>query len=333
LTVTEPLPAGGYGKADWVDYTSYWREGDAEWLMERSVLRFASKEDRATQYSNPKFGQVTYNESSLGVGLDRAEMYSKQHNAWVPLLMLANITSTQDDSTGVALSHKLAGGKGVILGPGSPAGTGLVAFSAPIDVLNGVLTVKSDGMTLKVGSKSVKLTTDATSLVSDSPVSATGLTLSGMLNGIGANFSGTVTVSNISMSGTLSGNGVLNGASGTIGGVALGTSAVGGVDIVNAASGYQSQNGMFYGDGSNAYVRQRVANKGALGTAHLKVNATDVYLEGQNTFVNNQLQIRSQRSIQYFNAANNLGPWSGGPVIWGADPGVANVPDGTIWVS
>ena len=68
MTITEPLPVSGYGKADWVDYSNYWREADSEWLMERSVLRYANTTLRTTQYPTPKFGQITYNEQAINLG-------------------------------------------------------------------------------------------------------------------------------------------------------------------------------------------------------------------------------------------------------------------------
>ena len=96
-------------------------------------------------------------------------MYAKQHNKWVPLLMLDNLTSTKDDATGVAMSHKNAGGKGVVFEPTR------TVMDNPIYVMGGVLTVDATGLTIKTGTKTVKLTTDAAGLVSDSPISATAL--------------------------------------------------------------------------------------------------------------------------------------------------------------
>src|SRR6185503_10432504 len=127
---------------------------------------------------------------------------------------------------------------------------------------------------------------------------------------------------NISMSGTLSG-GVLNGSSGTIGGVALASNKV------TASAGFDSQSGSFYGDGSSALMRH--------------TNRTGPYLQvdtgggrfaggGQFDFHTNVRMLNNTYPIYYYagnGAAVNIAPsfYSGG------DPGAGNFPDGTIWIT
>ena len=315
MTIVEPLPVSGYGKANWTDYSNYWREGDAEWLMERTVLRYATPAARAADWPTPKFGQITYNEQSVALGgglyADRPEMWSKQHNAWVPLLMIANIMGTKDDAAGVGLAHKLAGGKGVVF---EPART---VLDNPIYVMGGVLTVDATGLTIKTGAKTVKLTTDATSLVSDSPISATALSTGGALTAVSATLSGSLTVANITLSGTL-GGGVLNGTSGTIGGVAHASNKA------TASAGFDSQSGSFYGDGSSAIMRQSARTGSYVQVSQGNIN----FHGGGYTDVYNQMRIFGGQSIQYIRADGvHTGYFA--PTFWG-DPGVGNVPEGSI---
>lgn len=51
------------GKGDWTDYQDYWRDDDAEWLMERTVLRYDTDTLRNSEWPNPTAGQVIYNAS------------------------------------------------------------------------------------------------------------------------------------------------------------------------------------------------------------------------------------------------------------------------------
>jgi hypothetical protein len=315
VTITEPLPVSGYGKANWVDYSNYWREGDAEWLMERTTLRYATPAARAAEWPTPKFGQLTYNEQFQAIGggnyADRVEMYSKQHGKWVPLLMLDNITSTKDDATGVALSHKQAAGKGVIFEPTR------TVMDNPIYVMGGVLTVDATGLFIKTGAKTVKLTTDGTSLVSDSPISATALSTGGALTAVSATLSASLTVANITLSGTL-GGGVLNGTSGTIGGVAMGSNRA------TASDGFNVQSGSFYGDGSSAIMRH--SNRSG---SYVQVSQGNINFHGGGyTDVYNQMRIFGGQSIQYIRSDGvHTGYFA--PTFWG-DPGVGNVPEGSI---
>lgn len=321
MSVVEPLPVSGYGKADWVDYSNYWRESDSEWMQERAVLRYANAADRTAQFPSPKFGQITYNESALGTNLDRPEMYSKQHNKWVALLMLDNITSTRDDSGGVALSHKGAAGKGVQFQPTQ------TVLDNPILVMGGVLYVDNDSVDIKVGTKTVKLTTDATGLLVDSPLSATALTTGGTLTAVSATLSGSLTVASITLSGTL-GGGILNGASGTIGGVGLAS------NVATASGGFVSQAGYHYGDGGSAFMRYRNPSGGAVGTSYFQTNATDAYVGGNNFIIgaSTDTWIQGGKGIKWYDTGGTHRAWISPTIVSGGDPGAGNYPDGTIWI-
>ena len=316
MTIVEPLPASGYGKANWVDYSNYWRELDSEWLMERTVLRYQTPAARTTDWPTPKFGQLTYNEQYQAIGggnyADRVELYSKQHNKWVPLLMLDNITSTKDDAAGVALSHKQAAGKGVVF---EPART---VMDNPIFVMGGVLSVDADSVDIKTGAKTVKLTTDAVGLVSDSPISATGMTLTGPLSGVSSTMSGSLTTPNITASGTIQGGtyrGAVEGTTvnassgGTLGGVGLSGS------VVTAPSGVVASGAYMRGDANMGYLSHRAAG-GAISAPTLTVDAT-------------YIRVRADNGIPFDrHTGAHTGGWVG--CVFTSDPGAANAPNGSI---
>jgi hypothetical protein len=325
MPIDQALPdEAPFGVADWTDFEDNWREKDAEWLQSLGVPRFTTSVERDARLTTPATGRLIYNNETGYLQLRGASAWTD----YKPLPLF--LTKTVDDANQVLLAHTAAAGKGLSFSGVSPYE---VHVNTNFKVQNGVLSVDATGVLLKTGTKTVKLTTSATQLVSDTAINVPSVaTLSGALTAVSISGVTTVSATNVNISGTLTG-GVINGPSGTVGGVALGTMAVGGANILNAADGLQSNQGMFYGDATSAYLRQRAVNKGALGAAHVRVTSADVYLEGTNTLVNNQLQIRSGRGIQYLNAANTT-TWYGGPVIYSAtDPGVANVPEGTIWLS
>jgi hypothetical protein len=329
------LPAP-YGQADWQNFVDYWRDEDATWLQERVILRYANAADRSSQIGDtPGFGRVTYNEE-----VDRLEVYSRQRTAWIPVLQVLNLTATKDDTQGVALSHREAGGKGVTLTPTE------ILLDNPLNVMSGVLKVDSTGVTIKTGVAAAKITTSDVALVSDKPmalpVTATqpGLIFSGTTDATAIATgnrhidvgTGRLTAANITLSGTLAGGAasVLNASKATIGGVKVGITP----NVVEASSGFVSQAGIFYGGTTSAVMRQRdTVSPFALGTSYVQVTDVEVIINGGTTRLLNTIRIE-----------NNTAPirnmvWQGtgadaymGPVIVSAtDPGAANYPRGTIW--
>ena len=323
MSAHEALPTTQFGKADWVDYTDYWREADAEWMMQRSILRYATAATRATDWgaTPTSFGQVTYNDTT-----DRLEVASKTQNAWATVPQWVNLTSTQDSAAGVSISHKTAtSNRGIVFQPTQ------TVMDNPVLISTGGLTVDGTGLTLKTGAKTAKLTTDATNLVSDSPITATGATLSGPLTGTTATLSGTLTLSGsagISMGtgsitgGTFTGavntSGTVNGGNGTIGGVGLGTVAA---SMASAPSGVIAQGGLLSGDANSGYLRYRNPSGGALSTSQMTMDAT-------------YIRFRVPNGIPVDKADGAFtGAWLGGAIYSATDPGAANFPNGTIWCS
>jgi hypothetical protein len=338
MTIAEPIPDLQWGKGSWQDYISNWRTRDTNWMQERLILRYQTTAARTADWSaSPRAGQVTYNDVTQTLEMWRAGTT----NSWVRSLMFQYLVSSQDTSAGVNLFHagSIASPKAITITP-----TTLLIDLPTTNFLAGILTIDATGMALKTGAKTVKLTTDAANLVSDSPIKTPSLDLSGgtgtVLNAagkavsVGALTADTATIPNITLTGTLGGGGILNGASGTIGAVGLsgGVISVAAGSASASAAGLQSGQGYFYGDGNSAVMRQRPAAASAAGAAYVQVMANDTLFNGNTVQTLGQFHVMNQRSIQYHRADNAV-IWNGGPVIYGADPGVANVPEGTIWVS
>jgi hypothetical protein len=322
MTIAEPLPDLQWGKGTWQDYISNWRTRDTNWMQERLILRYQTAALRSTAYPSPGAGHVTYNDETKSLEMWRAA----PTNAWVRALMFQYLTSNKDDSAGVNLAHTGAAGKGVQLTPTS------VLIDAPTtNFLNGVHVVDATGITVKVGAKTAKLSTDATNLVSDSPIKAPSavidaITTSGAISA-GSISAPSATITNIGMSGTLSG-GIINGASGLIGGVAMAS------NIATATGGYVSQQGYFSGTSNSAVMRQRAAN-GAVGSAYLEAQTTDLQVKAPagNIWMDGTTRFMGGRSVPWHNAAGTHVAYCGPVIYSGGDPGAGNFPDGTIWFS
>lgn len=326
MTVTDPIPTTDYGKGNWQDYISNWRQKDAGWVQERSVLRYATAATRNTEWPSPKAGQVTYR----GDG-DRLEMFSGLRSSWVGILMFAFLTSVKDDAAGVNISHTAAAGKGAQFTPTN------VIIDLPVDIYNGLLTAGATGVGVQTtGQKKALLTTAGAGasgeLVSDTNLAVPSLRMTagagvidatGKVVTVGALTATAFTVPNITMTGTLGGGGVLNGASATIGGVGIASNKV------TASAGLQVQGGLFYGDANTAIMRF-----GTGGGAQVQVNNGGINFAAPFTDVTaGPLRLLNNQPIQYYYSANsatrNIAPsfYSGG------DLGAANFPDGTIWVT
>jgi hypothetical protein len=315
MTVTEPLP-GNYGLANWVDYVNYWRESDAEWIQARANVRVADNTMRDGLSVTP--GQVVYNAAS-----DRLELRTAA-NAWRPQTPFpASLVVTEGATT--TISHNASAGKGVIYGPTE------VGINHQLNVLNGVLTVPADssGVTIKTGAKTVKLSTSATDLVSDSPVSAPALTLSG---------TGTV----LSAPGKAIAVGTITADTSTLGAASATTLAVSGVatmggtlgvsGVLTANAGVVTNAAIHTGDASGAVIQQRNSGTGALGAAKLVVLTAAVETSGGPLNVRSGMSMYGGNVINYFDAGGTQrGNFA--PHYYGADPGVGNVPEGSIWVS
>ena len=322
MTTTEPIPDAQFGIANWQDFINNWREADAEYLQSRTISRFASATTRDAALSSPSPGQFVYDQN-----LDILEMRSKT-GAWFPYRALPqNMAVVLDDGTGVTLAHTGAAGKGVVFSPSQ------IGISGNLNVLSGVLTADGTGVSIKVGAKVAKLTTDAANLVSDTPFTAPSISLTGTGTvvsapgktvAVGTLTADTGTITNINVSGTLSG-GTINGTGGTIASVALSGGRA------DAANGFSSQFGWFYGDGSNAIMRWRNPTGGTTGASYIQVPQNDVIINGNTIQFNGQPWIRSAAQPRWYDNTNTLRGYLGPVIYGGPDPSTYGAADGTVW--
>ena len=342
MSIAEPLPVSGYGTAAWTDYDHNWRDDDAKWLQERAILRFATTADRNTALPAAPVGQVIYNDQTKVLEMKYTAGWFGYNPIWRNITPSA-LDGSNDSATQVVVSHAASGGKGVVYRPS--AGLGEVEVNAArFLTAGGVLTADATGVSLKVGATTAKLITDATHLISDSPVSAPGFVISGAgtldatgkavtvgaLTAASASIPAITGVTSLALTGTLTG-GVINGASGTIGGVGLGTP----IASNGFAAGWVASGGYFSGNTSGALMRWRNTADGALGACVITVQDAGIYFDAGTTYLRN--------TVRFENAAAPVRHWIWttpgadaylGPVIYQTtDPGAANYPNGTLWIS
>ena len=333
MPIDQSLPdEAPYGKADWTDYEDNWRDADATWLQDHGILRFTTTASRDTALPSAGPGQVIFN-------AEAGYLQLKSPSQWVdykplPLFM----TKGEDSASQVLLSHVNAAGKGV-----SFSGTGPgyeVHVNTDMRVQNGVMVVDTTGVAIKIGAKTAKLITDATALVSDSPIKAPGLVSDGVITAVGAVTAGSftapaATITNINMSGTLTG-GILNGSRALIGSVNIGWDPTRSIAVPTEIYGgaFVPNGGYVYGDGNSVLIRQRTPATGALGGAYVQVNATDTHFQGSGSvYMNPYLRIMGGRGIPWHNAGGTHVAWISPVIYSGSDPGAGNYPDGTLWIS
>ena len=180
-----------YGKVDWTDYTDFWRDDDAEWLMTRSILRYATAATRSTDIPTPEIGQVTYRDDA-----DVLELRSKA-SKWVPVAAAQNLvvtpTSSASNDDPVTLKQQTATG-GLVLGKTK------VSTTLDFDMGNGAVVGGGSGLTIKTGAGTSLLTTTATHLKSSLPIEASaGISNINYVQANNVNVDGTLTADNLTV--------------------------------------------------------------------------------------------------------------------------------------
>jgi hypothetical protein len=313
------------GPHNWQDYTDFWREQDAEWLQARSILRVDTFNNLPTTVTTPGIGQVVYVKDVAGAGTAKDVLYmyaSEGGGVGVPgwkqyAPFPKNLAAKVDSNAQVLLGHH-TGNPAAAVDTLAFSPTGLNVVS-DFSVKTTVFKVTVNDLQIKIGSnKLVTLTTDATSLVSDSPIKApsftstTAMTVGTTLNVVGATTVAALTASGVVTAPSLVVNGPASAAQYTSSGA-------------TTAGGLKAGGGQYYGDANGAVI-QRIA-----GGPQILVNTALEFKGGVNMDVDNQLRVMSGRPIEFRNAANTATLGFGGPVFVGpTDPG--GMPNGTIWV-
>lgn len=327
------------GPHDWVNYTDYWRDIDAEWLQARSILRVNNYTDLVPPSGTsiiptPGVGQMVYVKNVAASQTDVLFLYASKGNAgtpgWIPYPALPKfLYASTDDATKVVFGHH----------PGNPANvvpavslspTGLSVVS-DLTVRNGVLTVSASDIRISTGgNKTVVLTTDGAGLVSDMPIKAGGFTSTGPITATNQN----ITAGTVTATSTLSSDGPVTAKS-TL--AVTSTLTAGGLNVsgdritLGSASPGTGASLLYTTPYSGSAVASvlRGANFVA-GKTQLIVHTDYVQLYDGTTYVDNQMMVRGGRSVFYYNSAGTFTGYGAG-VYYGAAP--TNPANGTIWVS
>lgn len=302
---TGTIGASQSGDIDYVDLSDNWRAFDGEWLQERSVIRVATDVPNvATDFlSNLNAGRVFYSVASGRVIISNGSGVFKK-------VVASDALVAVDDPTTV--SFGIDGQPGFVFTKSSGAAviaaltvTVLTAPTANITALtaaagSGSLATNVGGVDINTtasGTNKVTLTTGSGKLLINKPVDVTGvITSSAGIVAVGATLSAGLTGTTAAFSSTLS---------------------VGGVSTLAAVTA------------------TTVDASGTIKTANLQAPASsDIYI---TTVAGKTLRFVSssvaEANYYYGSAAITAATPRLAFVVYGSDPGVANVPEGTIWVS
>jgi len=155
------IPAGGNGDLNWTDNTDNWRDADATWLQERSVVRVTT--------TPPTVGSATGNVANVTAGrifydITAGKLTLSLGSSYKNILASANLNPALDSSTDVVL--KVTGASyGITLKNGS----------------NPIVLDRIDTLTVSTGgSNTAVVTTSSTGVEVDKAIRvATGTTISG----------------------------------------------------------------------------------------------------------------------------------------------------------
>ena len=298
---------------DWTNLVDNWRDTDAEWLRNRVNQPFP---DVATRNSimtgKAQFGMLsTLQSGSVAGGPDFWDGATWQS------IRYPNLGFTSD---GTSFTLRRQG-----------AGTGVQLMSdGSVNMVKAVVgtgglgeTLDQTGISMKVGTKTVKLATDAAGLTVDSPVTVTGTPTA-----TGAISAPSITVPNITSTGTIAASAV-TAASVTATGAVTGAAVQGGDVLLGSAPPlgtikHRSGGSAQIGVGSDSTVQ--IAGT-SMSVAPPTTFASTVNVNGQTNFVG--------RPVFAFTAAGqNVQTWVAGiyAVAGGGAPTQA-CPDGTIYIS
>ena len=162
--MAEPLPATGYGQANWLDFQNNWRQADSNFLQKRSVLRYATTADR-NAISGPEAGMVIFN-----VQNDRLE-FRKNDGSWSGLYVTDGLI-IEPVASDIKLRHPATVGNLGLVFTSAP----LISTQVPIATAGDEVRIDTTGVTIKTGAATGRLSTDASYLRTEAPFLAGSLT-------------------------------------------------------------------------------------------------------------------------------------------------------------
>lgn len=295
------IGTGSIGDIDWIDLENNWRQADAEWLQERGVTRVSTTPAAETNLNGMSTGRVFFSVSE-----DR--LYLKTSSGYTNPLQSEFLVAT-DTSTTVTLGissktpnitfNKDTGA----VSTSSLTATSLSSSAATITAItstagsnaNGFRTTASGVEINTTGSNLITLTTGAAGLIVSGGISV------GASAAVSSNLTvgGTITVTGLS---TLNGGLTVSGSTSLAATTVSTTLSVTGATTVSTIAASTSVQTPLITSATGADITLTPATGRAIRTS------ADFYY-GAGTTVRNA--------------------W----VVYGADPGVGNVPEGTIWIS
>ena len=153
--MSDPVPLN-YGQANWQDFNNNWRKKDGDFLQTRSVLRYETTVARDA-IVDPQPGMTIYNAQT-----DRLEVrVTAAGGSWNGLFSVDGLIIEKIGAgTDVKLRHvSTSSSNGMIFS------NNLIATQVPFTTGGGEVRMDSTGLTIKTGTLSSKLTTDATDLI------------------------------------------------------------------------------------------------------------------------------------------------------------------------
>jgi hypothetical protein len=314
------------GDIDWVDLSDNWRQFDAEWLQARSIVRIPSADTTSgTAYLNStEAGRVFYQIDS-----DRLILRSSASATAVKTILSSVNLSVSDVSSTVELSS--GGGSN----PKITLGTSSISVSSDLNVIGylsgkastaGTFSTGSTGVVINTtGSNAVTLTTGADGLILSTGISVTGgvkaTTASSFTGGITVPTGGlTVTLGNITVA-----SGLTNVQAVTAGGL---ITANAGLTVATGASSLQAVTAAALITANGGITMSASGATTTLATAAGKSLAITVPVD-QSIRITAPSTADTYANRIYYGSTSVQNAW----VYYGTDPGVAVVPEGTIWIS
>ena len=296
----------------WADNTDNWRAADADFLQRRAILRFSTAAARTASLgpnvtTAAPIGQFTY-VANGGMDGNGGLEYVDATGSWRSVMSLKNLTVSDVSS---AVSMRLA-----------TDSTSVLSVEAGRVVLGSsrILSVEATKLVFKTGATSAELSTDADSFVSSVKFKAPSASLGAVTSTSIDNTGGTLATASLSATGNVTANTLTASVS-----AALGATSVTSLAASAGITGVTVYGSTSVRGGSVLVSGSRAANYTA-ATQFVEMSATTTTIAGDSLII---APTATTTAVRYGTSA---GPPFALVVLSTTDPGLANYPDGTIWV-
>lgn len=319
--------ANGVGDADWTDLQDNWRDADATWLQERAVVRISG--------STPSVGTINGTNGNVASATEGRVFYSTNTKTLLvttsatPTYKTVTMSNTLGIVDGISTSEIKANsgatGSGITINNttgalafGASTFSSTVTFSGAITSTAylsslkagsaGSISTSASGFTINTsGSNAVNLTTSGTGLSIDNSVAVTGALTTTTSVTVGNGL--TVSAGSVSLPATTIGSTL--GVTGTLTAAAITATTV-------TASGLITANANITVGGTTPTI-QSASGKDLTVTVPAAQSIRMTAASSTDTYANRI----------YYGSSSAQNAW----IVYGSDPGVGNVPEGTIWIT